>query len=103
MNWKNLAVLLISAAGAVLAHGLVNQGIEFAARQRHIIAGIFSAVAGDGQFRSAARRWRNKIAWTRGHEFGDFSDGEQRMLTGHFRSPRDVRAVLDGLHSKEGC
>src|SRR5436190_20952173 len=101
MNWKNLAVLLISAASAVLAHGFVDQGIEFAARQRHVIAGIFSAVAGDGQFRSSARRWRNKIARTRRHELGDFAAGEQRGLTSHFRGQRDFRAVLDGFHSKE--
>src|SRR5438105_14619753 len=100
MNWKNLAVLLISAASAVLAHGFVNQGIEFAARQRHIIAGIFSAVASDGQFRSSARRWRNKIAWTRGHEFGDVAAGGQGRLSGHFPGKRDVRARLDGPRSR---
>src|SRR5437879_8404857 len=101
MTWKNLAVLLISAAGAVFAHGFVDQSIEFAARQSHVIARIFSAVAGDGQFRAAAWRWRNKIARTRRHEFCDFAAGEQRGLTGYFRGQCDFRAVLDSLHSKE--
>src|SRR5882762_1497936 len=89
------------APGAVFADRFVDQRVEFAARQRHVIARIFSAVTGDGQFRSAARRRRDKVARTRRHKLGDFAAGEQRRLTGHFRSQRDFRAVLDGFHSEE--
>src|SRR5258708_7830786 len=53
-----------SAARAILAHRFVDQRIEFAARQRHVIARVFSAVTGDGQFRSAARRRRDKVTRT---------------------------------------
>src|SRR6184192_4207810 len=90
-----------SATRTVLAHGFVDQRIEFAARQRHIIARVFSAVTGEGQFRSAARRGRDKVTRTSRHQLGDFPAGEQPRPTGHFRSQGDLRAVLDGLHSKE--
>src|SRR6202171_2817429 len=90
-----------SAPGAVLAHGFVDQRIEFAARQRHVIARVFSAVTGDGQFRSAARRRRDKVTRTSRHQLGNFPAGEQHRLARHFRSQGDLRAVLDGLHSKE--
>src|SRR5438309_1786135 len=53
--------------GAVLAHGFVDQRIEFAARQRHIIARVFSAVTGEGQFRSAARRPQILWPWADAH------------------------------------
>src|SRR6267378_8500040 len=90
-----------SAARAVLAHRFVDQRIEFAARQRHVIARVFSAVTGDGQFRPATRRRRDKVTRTSRHQLGDFPAGEQHWLTGHFRSQGDLGAVLDGLHSKE--
>src|SRR5712691_3220290 len=93
---------LCSAPSAVFAHGFVDERIEFAARQRYIIAGVFSAVASDGQFRSTARGRRHEISGASRHELGDFAAGKQRRLTGHFRSQRDFRAVLNGLHSKEG-
>src|SRR5207249_467685 len=44
----------------------------------------------------------NDVAGTRRHELGNFADGEQGRLTSHFRGQRDLCAVLDGLHSKEG-
>src|SRR5258708_36839442 len=82
-----------SAARAVLAHGFVDQRIGFAARQRHVIACVFSAVTGDGQFRSAARGRRDKVTRTSRHQLRDFPAGEQYRLTGHLRSQGDLRAV----------
>src|SRR6266702_4451960 len=74
---------LSSAAGAVFAHGFVDERIEFAARQRYIIAAVFSAVTSDGQFRSTARRRRHEISGASRHELGDFAAGKQSRAAGY--------------------
>jgi len=50
-----------SAAGAVLANRLVDQCVQFSARESHVIAAIVS-VGGNRQFRAATRRGRDEIA-----------------------------------------
>ena len=50
-----------SAAGAILAYRLVDQRVQFSAREPHVIA-VVVCVRGDRQFRAAARRGRNEIA-----------------------------------------
>jgi len=50
-----------SAAGAVLANRLVDQRVQFSAREPHVIA-VVVCVGGDWQFRTAARRGRDEIA-----------------------------------------
>src|SRR6266851_2200340 len=57
---------LRSAAGAILAHGLIHQRVQFGTRQGNFVGFILAAVASFRKFRPAARRRTHVIPDARG-------------------------------------
>ncbi len=66
-----------------------------------MIAGVLPAVAGYREVRPSARRRRNKIPRTRGHQLGHLAARQQRWDSRILRRQRDLREMLDRLHAEK--
>ena len=83
------------AASAVFANSLVDESIEFGAREGDFRGGAFATVAGFRKLRAATGRRSYVISGASGHELGDFPGGEKLRLAGEAGGQHDFGEMLD--------